>query len=521
MLLKKCGKTKKYKMTIEYVGHACLLIDTGNIKIVTDPWFDGPAYCNQWYIFRKPVNAEKIKSADVILYSHGHEDHLHEKSLLHFSKKAKIFYPYNWYGGVKNYFNSLGFKNAKEAITAKKYTLSKNTSVTYFANGLDSIIVIEHNGKVVVNINDALHAYPSGVIAFFCHEVLKTFPKIDLVFSGYGGASYFPNTIHFPGKNEEEIARVREQQFVHNFCKIVTLLNPKSAIPFAADFALLEKEKKWINKTKFKPLEVADYFQKYFPTQSQSIKIIDMYSGDVLENNVLISKSPYRNELTSKGLSYLIDTQYEIEIRQKNEEQYITEQEAISLKSAIIQNIHSRKHWLKNEPKNLNFCIILEDIKTTNYYNVRIHQMDISIERHHYSFPENELDIRTRSSILNYSFSGEWGGDALTIGYGAEFYFKNKESVEKRTDTLCLTLLTQHPKASIHAKTHPLRTIRYFMGNPVTRKWSLNKLKGNKAYENKTVYANDWLLRNKCEICQICDLPLMDDKFNAELDFKS
>ena len=31
-------------MKIEYIGHACLLIDTGKIKIATDPWFYGPAY---------------------------------------------------------------------------------------------------------------------------------------------------------------------------------------------------------------------------------------------------------------------------------------------------------------------------------------------------------------------------------------------------------------------------------------------------------------------------------------------
>ena len=35
-------------MNIEYVCHACLLIDTGDVKIATDPWFAGPAYCGQW-----------------------------------------------------------------------------------------------------------------------------------------------------------------------------------------------------------------------------------------------------------------------------------------------------------------------------------------------------------------------------------------------------------------------------------------------------------------------------------------
>lgn len=28
-------------MKIEYVCHACLLVDTGDIGIATDPWFSG------------------------------------------------------------------------------------------------------------------------------------------------------------------------------------------------------------------------------------------------------------------------------------------------------------------------------------------------------------------------------------------------------------------------------------------------------------------------------------------------
>ena len=34
-------------MKVEYVCHACLLIETADLKIVTDPWFNGAAYCNQ------------------------------------------------------------------------------------------------------------------------------------------------------------------------------------------------------------------------------------------------------------------------------------------------------------------------------------------------------------------------------------------------------------------------------------------------------------------------------------------
>src|SRR5438045_2592651 len=45
-------------MKVTYISHACLLIDTGVSTIATDPWFDGPAFCDQWNVFPKPTMSE-------------------------------------------------------------------------------------------------------------------------------------------------------------------------------------------------------------------------------------------------------------------------------------------------------------------------------------------------------------------------------------------------------------------------------------------------------------------------------
>ena len=211
-------------MRIEYISHATLLIDTGDVKILTDPWFNGPAYCGQWHIFPKPVNVEVANSADFILLSHGHEDHLHHETLLSLDKTVKVFYPYQWQKGIKDYFHEIGFKNVTEAITYKTYKISATTSITYMANSLDSIIIIESNGEVLVNVNDALHAHPAKIIDLFAAKIRNKWKTIDYVFCGYGGASYFPNTVHFEGKNDLEMGMTREQLFAHNFCRINNML---------------------------------------------------------------------------------------------------------------------------------------------------------------------------------------------------------------------------------------------------------------------------------------------------------
>ena len=63
-------------MRVEYVCHACLLIDTGELTVATDPWFDGPAYHDQWHVFPRPVRPEAPGEADVIVISHGEVDEL-------------------------------------------------------------------------------------------------------------------------------------------------------------------------------------------------------------------------------------------------------------------------------------------------------------------------------------------------------------------------------------------------------------------------------------------------------------
>ncbi len=126
-------------MRIEYISHACLSIDTGDTKIVTDPWIYGSAYCGQWNVFPKPVNTRVLDDCQVVLLSHGHEDHFHPPTVEKLPKSARVFYPYAWYGGIKPYLNELGFRDVTEAPTDKTIRVTPDTAVTYVVNNLDSM----------------------------------------------------------------------------------------------------------------------------------------------------------------------------------------------------------------------------------------------------------------------------------------------------------------------------------------------------------------------------------------------
>ena len=61
---------------IEYVCHACLLININGKRVLTDPWIMGSCFANCLWIYPPPKkSADEIGKVDYIYFSHGHEDH--------------------------------------------------------------------------------------------------------------------------------------------------------------------------------------------------------------------------------------------------------------------------------------------------------------------------------------------------------------------------------------------------------------------------------------------------------------
>ena len=61
----------------------------------------------------------------------------------------------------------------------------------------------------------------------------------------------------------------------------------------------------------------------------------------------------------------------------------------------------------------------------------------------------------------------------------------------------------------LHARREPIRGARYQLGNPITGLWALARLRHGR--ELRSINDSElWLSRTKCEICQVCDLPLLD-----------
>lgn len=496
-------------MKIEYISHACLLIDTGDVRIATDPWFAGPAYSQQWYVFPKPVNAAAVDSADVIAISHGHEDHYHAKTLRSLANKsARVFYPYSWFGGAKEFVESLGFAKVAEAVTWRKYRLGANTSITYVANGHDHIMVIESGGEVLVNVNDALHSESVATIDFFVAAINRRWPQIDVLFCGFGGASYFPNMLHVEGKDDQRVGAVREQLFAHNFCRVVAGLKPRLAVPFAADFALLAPADRWINEIRFPRSRLKEYFDRYFASPAREQQIAVMYPGDCLNNGELQPASPYRARLRNGELTYLIDEQYADEIARKQHPECLPDARIEELMDELRAHIDSRVATFGSAINALKFCINVADAADDGSFNVEFENGSARLRRA--SQPDNDcaIVITAPSRILRYAMKYEFGGDAIGIGYGADFRLRDRARATANLDHVCYQLLTRVPTRKAYLRENPRRVANYLVRQPPLRTWQSwrqSRTSGTNASDDRSV----WLLRNADELREIFGLPRM------------
>lgn len=70
------------EMLIEFVNHASLIITSGNVRMISDPWLEGRVFHEGWDLIAKSVMTfEDFKDITHIWFSHEHPDHFFPDNL--------------------------------------------------------------------------------------------------------------------------------------------------------------------------------------------------------------------------------------------------------------------------------------------------------------------------------------------------------------------------------------------------------------------------------------------------------
>jgi hypothetical protein len=496
-------------MQVTYISHACLLIDTGNLRIATDPWFDGPAFCDQWNVFPKPTHSDAAAEASIYLISHPHEDHLHEPTLRRLCRQPKrVFYPFYWYPDTISWLRSLDLGEVLEARSGRSYSLNKNTKVTFVgAAGQNSIIVVESGQEVLVNVNDALHSEPEWLIDLYIRLLNRRWPEIDTVFCGFGGASYYPNALHAPTKNDHAIARLREQLFIHKFCRIVHGLAPRLAIPFAADFVLLAPHQRWVNDVRFSREDIPAYYSNHFDNNGRTT-VQAMYPGDRIVEGILERCSPYRTQLENGRLDHLVPQQYPEEISTFHSRALVTGT-ADEWMQRLTSHLNSQVRFHPRRSfSGLSFSIRLRDLPGHNWFNAFWTGNSFRVTHSDAASPTSSVSIETTTTAIETSIGNDWGGDVLTIGYACDVTVLDTRVPSRAR--LCIMLLTRYPQPRSYAFRYPVRTLDYlYQSAPMVIGRLKSKLRSRLGHNNDDnfITSSHWLTGNVEAIRNACGLP--------------
>jgi hypothetical protein len=494
-------------MRVTFLCHSSFVIEAGDSIILFDPWLKGPAYHKQWYVYPPPVDTSLAEKANIIIYSHGHEDHMHPGSMDLLDKNAHVFFPFQWRAGISSYFRHKGFTRITEAASFKTYETG-DIKITFIGYSLESVVVIEYEGEVLVNINDALNSNHENAAAFILQKIKEKWPKIDYLYSGWSGASYFPNKVRYKNKNDVEVGKIREQFFAHNFCKFSAYLQPKTSIPFPPGFVLLTEENQWINDVKFERERLHEYFPENFPEVSK-INFLFPWPDDVIESHALQKRSAL-HEQTYEEISNGWKELYRKEIKETNMVQPVNENYLETLNRNLVYWLNKNK-VLYHEAvlRDVFFSIELTDTLIPAFIHVWYKDKRFHTKISEKDLEERKLKIRTKAVLLAYSLSKVWGGDVLTIGYGIDVEMYDENSLEKNLDIVCVRLITRFPMARKDIFRYPLRAFRYYLKSPSIASLWLKQKVTLKPYVNRFPYneRDHWISFKKCDLCKVCQIP--------------
>ena len=227
------------------LGHAGILIETGNSTILCDPWFV-PAFFGSWFVFPRndQLDAElvtKIESPTHLYISHIHGDHLDEAFLAnHVSREAIVLLPDFPSRELERKLTNLGFmkfihtENGKETAIddETKIAIHVETSITDGPGG-DSALMVSDNTARLVNQNDCR----TGDL-----EALRNHGPIDLHWLQFSGAIWYPMVYDQDSDTKHDLARAKVESQFARALKYVEILNARAVVPSAGPPCFLDEE---------------------------------------------------------------------------------------------------------------------------------------------------------------------------------------------------------------------------------------------------------------------------------------
>jgi hypothetical protein len=286
------------------------------------------------------------------------------------------------------------------------------------------------------------------------------FPTIDYLFCGFGGASYFPNCVHVPGKDDLAVARARELYFLHNFGFIAEQLRPRNAFPFAAHFVLPDEQNWWMSALRLRMDAPSDTLRSLSPETATAF--FDLQTGDYVEDDV-VHASPLERPNPPEGARDAVLERYGPPAARPPLDDGAFQDLVVAIRARLAERPQSAP---------LDAAIVFTD-DASRALHLQIECGGASVQA---VSPDDldhlapQLTVHTRSDLVRSTLRTPFGKDLISIGYGGQFHLRSAADLASSPHDRLLHLLSPiQPRWRQHLRERPLRTLRYLVGDPSMR----------------------------------------------------
>ncbi|HSA60235.1 MAG TPA: MBL fold metallo-hydrolase [bacterium] len=146
-------------MQITWVGHACLLIETANVRCLTDPWLSDPIFGGA--IRHEPPRVHRLEdlpAPDIVCITHCHFDHFHDETLRRIDRSTPIVIPWSPIRNIRAELKAIGFRDVRQLRAWKSCTFRdlKITAIPSVGVPEEIAYVIEGEGQAVFDAADCV-----------------------------------------------------------------------------------------------------------------------------------------------------------------------------------------------------------------------------------------------------------------------------------------------------------------------------------------------------------------------------
>lgn len=236
-------KTSSLDLGFETIGNATLICYDKVPILATDPWIQGSAYFGSWSLSHEIPTPQRnsILACPYLWLSHGHPDHLNPESMPLFKGKKILLADHVG----KRIYNDLSQDGFDVTILPdrKWVSLSERIKVLSIADlGQDSILLVDINGRLVVNINDC---GKNGWVEFVKKEIRRYRNSFMLALSGYGDT----DMINFYDEQGRFIIpeAAKRDQIGPRLAEAAEMLGTTHVVPFSSMHRYQRSDSVWAN----------------------------------------------------------------------------------------------------------------------------------------------------------------------------------------------------------------------------------------------------------------------------------